>query len=166
MIIATQKFLLQLLLVFTQQYANKDNVLTSNCVFLLCSYSGFPVLNIRLFELQDGPRVPTAPSVLRHISPISPAAIFRRSQQVSLSYNNPIKSHPTITLLKPPSYLSSSLRRRSNQPRRWLRPTPPSLRCGLSVFSGTATACGSSPCLHTSALATLKCGCCILPTMC
>lgn len=72
------------------------------CIFFLCSYSGFPVLNVRLFELQDGPRVPTAPSVLRHISPISPAAIFRRSQQVCLSYSNPVKLHPVISLLNPP----------------------------------------------------------------
>ncbi|XP_056622960.1 C-myc promoter-binding protein isoform X3 [Triplophysa dalaica] len=63
---------------------------------LVYSYSGFPVLNIRLFELQDGPRVPTAPSVLRHISPISPAAIFRRSQQEIKSAQKMAKTYSSI----------------------------------------------------------------------
>uniref|UniRef100_A0A8C2G887 DENN/MADD domain containing 4A n=1 Tax=Cyprinus carpio TaxID=7962 RepID=A0A8C2G887_CYPCA len=49
---------------------------------MVYSYSGFPVLNAQLCELQDGPRVPKATSAVRHISPISPAAIFRRSQQI------------------------------------------------------------------------------------
>lgn len=63
---------------------------------MVYSYSGFPVLNVRLFELQDGPRIPTAPSVLRHISPISPAAIFRRSQQEIKSAQRMAKTYSSI----------------------------------------------------------------------
>ncbi len=59
-----------------------------------CSYSGFPVLNTQLCELQDGPRIPKATSALKHISPISPAAIFRRSQQVEISNSSLIQITP------------------------------------------------------------------------
>lgn len=69
------------------------------------SYSGFPVLNTQLCELQDGPRVPKATSAARHISPISPAAIFRRSQQVGISNTNLIQitpHDPTCQVFPPP----------------------------------------------------------------
>ncbi|CAM4582016.1 unnamed protein product [Leuciscus chuanchicus] len=60
------------------------------------SYSGFPVLNTQLCELQDGPRVPKATSAVRHISPISPAAIFRRSQQEIKSAQRMAKTYSSI----------------------------------------------------------------------
>uniref|UniRef100_A0A673N996 C-myc promoter-binding protein-like n=1 Tax=Sinocyclocheilus rhinocerous TaxID=307959 RepID=A0A673N996_9TELE len=60
------------------------------------SYSGFPVLNAQLCELQDGPRVPKATSAMRHISPISPAAIFRRSQQEIKSAQRMAKTYSSI----------------------------------------------------------------------
>lgn len=60
------------------------------------SYSGFPVLNTQLCELQDGPRVPKATSAARHISPISPAAIFRRSQQEIKSAQRMAKTYSSI----------------------------------------------------------------------
>ncbi|XP_077049432.1 C-myc promoter-binding protein isoform X1 [Siphateles boraxobius] len=60
------------------------------------SYSGFPVLNTQLCELQDGPRVPKAASAVRHISPISPAAIFRRSQQEIKSAQRMAKMYSSI----------------------------------------------------------------------
>ncbi|XP_039548041.1 C-myc promoter-binding protein isoform X3 [Pimephales promelas] len=60
------------------------------------SYSGFPVLNTQLCELQDGPRVPKATSAMRHISPISPAAIFRRSQQEIKSAQRMAKTYSSI----------------------------------------------------------------------
>lgn len=53
---------------------------------MLCSYSGFPVLNAELCEPQEGPGIPMATSNSRHTSPGSPAAIFRRSKQVCVTY--------------------------------------------------------------------------------
>uniref|UniRef100_A0A672NZX6 C-myc promoter-binding protein-like n=1 Tax=Sinocyclocheilus grahami TaxID=75366 RepID=A0A672NZX6_SINGR len=63
---------------------------------MVYSYSGFPVLNAQLCELQDGPRVPKATSAMRHISPISPAAIFRRSQQEIKSAQRMAKTYSSI----------------------------------------------------------------------
>uniref|UniRef100_A0A673M4A2 DENN/MADD domain containing 4A n=1 Tax=Sinocyclocheilus rhinocerous TaxID=307959 RepID=A0A673M4A2_9TELE len=63
---------------------------------MVYSYSGFPVLNAQLCELQDGPRVPKATSAVRHISPISPAAIFRRSQQEIKSAQRMAKTYSSI----------------------------------------------------------------------
>ncbi|XP_026086364.1 C-myc promoter-binding protein-like isoform X1 [Carassius auratus] len=63
---------------------------------MVYSYSGFPVLNTQLCELQDGPRVPEATSALRQISPISPAAIFRRSQQEIKSAQRMAKTYSSI----------------------------------------------------------------------
>uniref|UniRef100_A0A8C1WZ88 DENN/MADD domain containing 4A n=1 Tax=Cyprinus carpio TaxID=7962 RepID=A0A8C1WZ88_CYPCA len=63
---------------------------------MIYSYSGFPVLNAQLCELQDGPRVPKATSAMRHISPISPAAIFRRSQQEIKSAQRMAKTYSSI----------------------------------------------------------------------
>nr|AUH27392.1 DENN domain containing protein 4A [Gobiocypris rarus] len=60
------------------------------------SYSGFPALNTQLCELQDGPRVPKVTSAVRHISPISPAAIFRRSQQEIKSAQRMAKTYSSI----------------------------------------------------------------------
>ncbi|XP_051952689.1 C-myc promoter-binding protein isoform X1 [Xyrauchen texanus] len=60
------------------------------------SYSGFPVLNAQLCELQDGPRIPKATSAVRHNSPISPAAIFRRSQQEIKSAQRMAKTYSSI----------------------------------------------------------------------
>ncbi|XP_052008438.1 C-myc promoter-binding protein-like isoform X2 [Xyrauchen texanus] len=60
------------------------------------SYIGFPVLNAQLCELQDGSRVPKASSAVRHISPISPAAIFRRSQQEIKSAQRIAKTYSSI----------------------------------------------------------------------
>uniref|UniRef100_A0A671SF14 C-myc promoter-binding protein-like n=1 Tax=Sinocyclocheilus anshuiensis TaxID=1608454 RepID=A0A671SF14_9TELE len=63
---------------------------------MVYSYSGFPVLNAQLCELQDGPRVSKATSAVRHISPISPAAIFRRSQQEIKSAQRMAKMYSSI----------------------------------------------------------------------
>ncbi|KTF70989.1 hypothetical protein cypCar_00046698, partial [Cyprinus carpio] len=63
---------------------------------MVYSYSGFPVLNTQLCELQDGPRIPKATSAVRHISPISPAAIFRRSQQEIKSAQRMSKTYSSI----------------------------------------------------------------------
>uniref|UniRef100_A0A8C2CWD6 DENN/MADD domain containing 4A n=1 Tax=Cyprinus carpio TaxID=7962 RepID=A0A8C2CWD6_CYPCA len=63
---------------------------------MVYSYSGFPVLNTQLCELQDGPRIPKATSAMRHISPISPAAIFRRSQQEIKSAQRMSKTYSSI----------------------------------------------------------------------
>ncbi|XP_052387537.1 C-myc promoter-binding protein isoform X2 [Carassius gibelio] len=63
---------------------------------MVYSYSGFPVLNTQLCELQDGPRVPEATSAVRQISPISPAAIFRRSQQEIKSAQRMAKTYSSI----------------------------------------------------------------------
>ncbi|TRY87122.1 hypothetical protein DNTS_008183 [Danionella cerebrum] len=63
---------------------------------ILYSYSGFPALDTQLCELQDAPRVPKAASALRHISPISPAAIFRRSQQEIKSAQRMAKTYSSI----------------------------------------------------------------------
>lgn len=54
------------------------------CVFF--SYSGFPVLNAELCVPQEGPGIHMATSNSRHTSPGSPAAIFRRSKQVCVTY--------------------------------------------------------------------------------
>uniref|UniRef100_A0A672T4P7 C-myc promoter-binding protein-like n=1 Tax=Sinocyclocheilus grahami TaxID=75366 RepID=A0A672T4P7_SINGR len=63
---------------------------------MVYSYSVFPVLSAQLCELQDGPRVPKATSAVRHISPISPAAIFRRSQQEIKSAQRMAKTYSSI----------------------------------------------------------------------
>lgn len=63
---------------------------------MVYSYSGFPALNAQLCEHQDGLRVPKATSALRHISPISPAAIFRRSQQEIKSAQRMAKTYSSI----------------------------------------------------------------------
>lgn len=126
---------------------------------VLCSYSGFPVLNAELCEPQEGTGIPMATTNSRHTSPGSPAAIFRRSKQVRVTYWSLCSDQTAWLLLlllfnfhSPSHTLSLSCSdlipfiRRLNQPSAWPRHIRPYLTCGPSVCCGIAMACGLSAC--------------------
>ncbi|XP_034144131.1 C-myc promoter-binding protein isoform X2 [Esox lucius] len=63
----------------------------------LCySYSGFPVLSPDLLDLQEGPHPSSAQMTQRHVSPVSPATIFRRSKQEVRSAQRMARTYSSV----------------------------------------------------------------------
>ncbi|KAJ8002444.1 hypothetical protein DPEC_G00158980 [Dallia pectoralis] len=71
--------------------------LPSGQEYPLCySYSGFPVLSPDLLDLQDGPHPPSTSRTHRHVSPVSPVSICRRSKQEVRSAQRMARTYSSV----------------------------------------------------------------------